>query len=219
MHLFWIQGPRRQARLRLEGSFFVIGRAEAFPVFQDDVTISREHAVVVSTPQGVSLKDLGSRNGVVLNGRKLARYEEVLLSPGDELLVGKTTVRWLREGEQEPAPPPGTTTQQLRVDRDGRSDPGLVPGPVGPTEVGTVDGAMEGEGSDSGEDLTRTEEDLIEEEPAPDPADDAEATVDLAPGEAPAFSGEETEAMDAPPPPPAPEPEPEPEEPPPPLLE
>lgn len=203
MHLFWIQGPRRQARLRLEGSFFVIGRAEPFPVFQDDVTISREHAVVVATPTGVSLKDLGSRNGVAVNGRRLERYEEVPLAPGDEVLVGRTTVRWLREGEREPtvagSAGEAAAPQQVTVDREGRSDTRLnlvVPAPP--------EGEPEPDGS--GDELTRTE-DALEEEREPG----AEETADLEPlepgevEEAP--GGEVTEELDLPaalPPPPEP---------------
>ena len=207
MHQFFITGPRRRARLRLEGSFFVIGRAEPFPVFQDDVTISREHAVVVATPAGVSLKDLGSRNGVLVNGRRLERYEEVPLAPGDEVLVGRTTVRWLREGENEPplGGPAGEAAapQQVTVDREGRSDTRLdqvVPAPA--------DEALEPDAS--GDELTRTE-DALEEEREPG----AEETVDLEPlepgevEEEPA--GEVTEELDLPaalPPRPAPPPDP-----------
>lgn len=212
MHLFWIQGPRRQARLRLEGSFFVIGRAEPFPVFQDDATISREHAVVVETGQGISIKDLGSRNGVLLNGRKLGRYEEVPLRPGDELLVGRTTVRWLREGELEPPAPEGGATQQVTVDRDGRSDTRVGIVPVAPTELAAVEAPEEGEPEDE-DALLRTEDALEEDEGR---EGDAEETVDLAPGEVPgepeSLAGEETEVMEAPLEAPAPE-EPPPEEP------
>ena len=172
VHTFDIQGPRRRARLRLQGSFFVIGRAEPFPVFQDDPTISREHAVVVATKGGVAVKDLGSRNGVLLNGRRLNRYEEVLLAPGDEVLVGKTTLRWLREQEAEA---PGGESE-VTVDHEGRSSARLpVPRPSA--------------------DLPPAEEE--EEEPADEAAELEKTQVDDAPEEE--SGGEETEDLDVPP--------------------
>ncbi|HBP17820.1 MAG TPA: hypothetical protein DEA08_08505, partial [Planctomycetes bacterium] len=101
--VFLIQGPRRSARLHLEGPFFVVGRAEPFPVFHDDPTLSREHAAVVDTPEGYRLKDLGSRNGVVLNGEKLARYAEVPLAAGDVFSAGDTRIALVTLAELEAA--------------------------------------------------------------------------------------------------------------------
>ena len=101
--VFLIQGPRRSARLHLRGPFFVIGRAEPFPVFHDDPTLSREHAAVVETAEGYRLKDLGSRNGVVLNGQKLGRYAEVPLRRGDTLQAGDTKIRLVSVAEFEAA--------------------------------------------------------------------------------------------------------------------
>lgn len=101
--VFLIQGPRRSARLHLEGPFFVVGRAEPFPVFHDDPTLSREHAAVVDTPEGYRLKDLGSRNGVVLNGEKLERYAEVPLAAGDVFSAGDTQIALVTLAELEAA--------------------------------------------------------------------------------------------------------------------
>lgn len=97
---FWVEGPRRRARLVLRGSFFVVGRLEPFAVFQDDPMISRDHAVIVAVEGGVRVRDLGSRNGVLLNGERLERYGEVDLPPGAVLHVGQTAIRLLREGER-----------------------------------------------------------------------------------------------------------------------
>ena len=97
--VFVIEGPRRRARLRLRGSFFIVGRGEPFPVFHDDPMMSREHLAVVACPEGVRVRDLGSKNGVLLNGTRLARYAEVALAPGDVLLVGQTQLRMVVESE------------------------------------------------------------------------------------------------------------------------
>ncbi len=63
----------------------VIGRADA-DVVVDDGEISRRHAVVRPLPDGVEVEDLGSRNGTLLNGRRLKA--PTALQPGDRISVG-----------------------------------------------------------------------------------------------------------------------------------
>lgn len=60
----------------------VIGRATEcdIPVQADE--ISRRHALVKPTPDGLSVEDLGSANGTYVNAR---RVQQGFLSPGDEL--------------------------------------------------------------------------------------------------------------------------------------
>lgn len=60
----------------------VIGRAAEcdIPVAADE--ISRRHALVKPTPDGVSVEDLGSSNGTYINGK---RVQQGFLNPGDEL--------------------------------------------------------------------------------------------------------------------------------------
>ncbi|MCW8138182.1 MAG: FHA domain-containing protein [Planctomycetota bacterium] len=123
--VFVITGPRRRARLRLRGSFFVVGRGEPFPVFHDDPMLSREHLAVVAVPGGARARDLGSRNGVTLNGERLARYAEVNLRPGDVLVAGQTELRLLTEEEAAreaaPAAPETAREDEHTVDEQGRT--------------------------------------------------------------------------------------------------
>jgi pSer/pThr/pTyr-binding forkhead associated (FHA) protein len=164
VHVFWIQGPRRQARLKLQGSFFVIGRTEPFAIFQDDPSISREHAVVVATDEGILVKDLGSSNGVFLNGERLGRYAEVPLSEADELLIGRTSLRLLTEEEQAEG-------EHVVVDRDGRSGPvatradveALSPDtPRDAVEPPAAEGAEAGDALDDPEDVPGEETEQLE---------------------------------------------------------
>lgn len=99
--VFLIQSPKRTARLNLEGPFFVVGRGEPFPVFHDDPTLSREHATIVDTGDGYAVKDLGSRNGVTINGDRIDRYGEVPFREGDLLQAGATTIRLVQVAELE----------------------------------------------------------------------------------------------------------------------
>jgi FHA domain-containing protein len=120
--VFLIRGPKRSARLHLEGPFFVIGRAEPFPVFHDDPTLSREHAAVVDTPEGYRLKDLGSRNGVLLNGERLDSYAEVPIAAGDVFQAGDTQIAIVTVSELEAARAEAeASAESITVDEAGKT--------------------------------------------------------------------------------------------------
>jgi pSer/pThr/pTyr-binding forkhead associated (FHA) protein len=63
-----------------------IGRAPQSDVFLDDITVSREHAVLEQRDDGVHIVDQGSLNGTYVNRE---RVEDARLSDGDELQIGK----------------------------------------------------------------------------------------------------------------------------------
>src|SRR5581483_9244079 len=88
---FEVKSPKRGVKLRLDASFFVIGRGERIAIFHDDPSISREHAAIVIRKSGVRVRDLGSKNGVLLNGQLIGRYAEVDVKAGDSLKIGATT--------------------------------------------------------------------------------------------------------------------------------
>ena len=55
--------------------------------------VSREHALVQPGNQGVSLIDLGSTNGTLLNSRRLPPNEPYPLGDGDTIRFGRLLVR------------------------------------------------------------------------------------------------------------------------------
>ncbi len=112
--MFKIQTPKRSTTLRLAGPFFVLGRGEPYRIFQEDPTLSREHLAVVTTQDGYLVKDLGSRNGVFLNGKRLDRYAEKPLSLGDVLVAGNTKVQLVLQQEAD-------VKDSVTVDADGRT--------------------------------------------------------------------------------------------------
>jgi pSer/pThr/pTyr-binding forkhead associated (FHA) protein len=69
-----------------------IGRAPQSDVFLDDVTVSREHAVLEQRPDGIHILDLSSLNGTYVNRE---RVEDALLADGDELQVGKYRLTYI----------------------------------------------------------------------------------------------------------------------------
>jgi FHA domain/zinc-ribbon domain len=75
----------------LEGGT-TIGRSPDCPVFLDDVTVSRKHAVVVERNGHWFIEDQGSLNGTFLNRK---RVESAELSDGDEIQIGKYRLTFL----------------------------------------------------------------------------------------------------------------------------
>src|SRR4051812_46431759 len=74
---------------------FLIGRSAECQLSLDDPLVSRKHALLVVTAESVVVKDLGSRNGVVVNGIKIDT-SRVLLD-GDRITIGSqemTIIAW-----------------------------------------------------------------------------------------------------------------------------
>lgn len=65
---------------------FLIGRAEDCHLKPKSELISRYHCAILSEDGYVAARDLGSKNGVFLNGHKIAIEEE--LKSGDHLVLG-----------------------------------------------------------------------------------------------------------------------------------
>ena len=85
-------GGRVGESFPLTGERATIGRRPDSAVFLDDVTVSRDHALIVRRGGDWHLDDLGSLNGTYVNRR---RIESVRLADGDELQVGKYKLTFL----------------------------------------------------------------------------------------------------------------------------
>jgi hypothetical protein len=71
----------------LSGSRVVIGRSREADIVLQDPNISRRHAELRRDEEGWQIVDLGSTNGIKVNGRRVDRQP---LSPGDEITIGVT---------------------------------------------------------------------------------------------------------------------------------
>jgi hypothetical protein len=65
---------------------FVIGRTPECQLALDDPRVSRKHAVLRAVPEGVVVEDLGSRNGLSVNGAKIEGKR--LCVDGDRITIG-----------------------------------------------------------------------------------------------------------------------------------
>jgi hypothetical protein len=86
-------GGRVGESFPLHGERLTIGRRPDADVFLDDVTVSRDHALLVHRADGWHLDDLGSLNGTYVNRE---RIESKRLTDGDELQVGKYKLTFLQ---------------------------------------------------------------------------------------------------------------------------
>ena len=75
-------------RIPLGAAGAVIGRSSSCEIVLEDPNASRRHAAVRPVPGGWQLEDLGSTNGVNLNGLKL--NASALLKSGDRIALGHT---------------------------------------------------------------------------------------------------------------------------------
>jgi len=66
-----------------------VGRAESCEVSIQEPSLSRMHASFRAAAEGVFVADLGSRNGVIVDGQKV---DELLLRPGQAAALGSVTV-------------------------------------------------------------------------------------------------------------------------------
>ncbi len=79
-------GNRVGESFPLDGDRMTVGRRPDCDVFLDDVTVSRDHALVVKRGGDFYLDDLGSLNGTYVNRRRIESHK---LADGDELQIGK----------------------------------------------------------------------------------------------------------------------------------
>jgi FHA domain/zinc-ribbon domain len=79
-------GGRAGESFAVEGERMTIGRRPDSAVFLDDITVSRDHALLVRRGSDWFIDDCGSLNGTYVNRE---RIDSRRLADGDELQVGK----------------------------------------------------------------------------------------------------------------------------------
>ena len=98
-----VESPRKDSRVLLvsddkrtvvTGDPFVIGRSRECDLVLDDPNVSRRHAELRREDEGWAVRDLGSTNGIKLNGQ---RSRGGRLSPGDEITLGLSRLTFEQE--------------------------------------------------------------------------------------------------------------------------
>lgn len=91
--------PGSSPSILVQRPVVLVGRHPESDVRIDSPQISRRHCCLALAYDRVVIRDLGSRNGLWVNGQRL---EESLLSVGDEVAIGP----FLYRVEDPDAPPP-----------------------------------------------------------------------------------------------------------------
>ena len=91
------RGPNASSTFLLDASTTTAGRDPDSAVFLDDITVSRQHAIIERRPDGAwFVRDVGSLNGTYVNGEQV---EETKLVPGDEVQIGRFKLTFFAAGE------------------------------------------------------------------------------------------------------------------------
>jgi pSer/pThr/pTyr-binding forkhead associated (FHA) protein len=80
-----IKGPGSPKNYVLGQPETVIGRGEDVQIVVDSAAVSRRHAQLKRTDHGFTCEDLGSSNGIFING---TRQEAAALQNGDTIQIG-----------------------------------------------------------------------------------------------------------------------------------
>jgi serine phosphatase RsbU (regulator of sigma subunit)/pSer/pThr/pTyr-binding forkhead associated (FHA) protein len=114
-------------RFPLNKDRVTIGRSRENDIFLPDQWLSRHHAEIHRDSDGFSLKDLGSKNGTLLNGARIAAQER--LRTGDVITLGEHTLTFhaLALDEPEEFEPVGTRVFSARELSDVKTKPAVDP--------------------------------------------------------------------------------------------
>jgi len=81
-----VGGGRVGESFPLKGDKLSVGRRPTSDIFLDDITVSRDHAVITYRNGSHYIDDAGSLNGTYVNRQRIDSHK---LEEGDELQVGK----------------------------------------------------------------------------------------------------------------------------------
>lgn len=138
-----MNGPQKDERFAIPDppATMLIGRGERCEVRLRDEDASREHAELDIGPDGVRIRDLGSKNGVIVGARSV---KDRVLEDRDEVRIGDTVlvfedpagraVRELEIGDDEPMkmeppPPPAEPAREAPPEEE----PAPAPRPARPS--------------------------------------------------------------------------------------
>jgi pSer/pThr/pTyr-binding forkhead associated (FHA) protein len=105
MYVLVVQTGKYQGkRIKVPEGEVLIGRDETSGIRIGSDDVSRQHCRLTATPNGLLVRDLGSRNGTFVDGVPIGSTSEILLRPGGTLTVGPMTFQLLVPGSKPIAP-------------------------------------------------------------------------------------------------------------------
>ena len=92
-----LEGPDKGTRWEIRHERAVVGKAPGCDVELKDAYVSSQHFRIENAPSGFRLKDLGSTNGTLVNGVRVA---DGGISFGSEIKLGKTVLKFTSKREE-----------------------------------------------------------------------------------------------------------------------
>ncbi|MCX7934333.1 MAG: FHA domain-containing protein, partial [Planctomycetota bacterium] len=129
------RNSRETRQVVMNGFTLSIGKSEDNDLVLDRPAISRRHCQIESHGAGLMVRDVGSRNGTYLDGRRLEPQVAVPLAPGQVIQLGDFSLV-LTETPHNPNRPPPTPGA---VRRPRHTDTAVAPPPAPPRQVTPVE--------------------------------------------------------------------------------
>jgi predicted component of type VI protein secretion system len=107
--LIVVQGKPEGKTIPIVGPVFKVGRSPACHLRPNSDLISREHVEIVLGDDSATIRDLGSRNGTMLNGRTLTGSS--VLKSGDLIQIGPLTFAVAVQGATADGAAPATSSK------------------------------------------------------------------------------------------------------------
>ncbi len=92
-----VDGPAAGTEYRLQSQSVVLGRGPGVDIAFADEAMSKRHAALELGEDGYRLRDMGSTNGVSLNGSPVSAAD---LKHGDRLQLGEHTLQYVVESRK-----------------------------------------------------------------------------------------------------------------------
>jgi pSer/pThr/pTyr-binding forkhead associated (FHA) protein len=97
----FVSGPAKGQEISLAQPVQTLGRGPGVDFAIGDEHMSRQHLAFDLTAEGFRVRDLGSTNGIVVNGEKTDSAE---LEHGDRIQVGSSELQYLVEERADAGP-------------------------------------------------------------------------------------------------------------------
>jgi predicted component of type VI protein secretion system len=133
-----------QHDLELSEGQFAVGRNATCQLSLDDPLVSRRHALLTVTGDGVTIEDLQSRNGVLVNGKRITGRTDVQV--GDRILIGAQELTLLQgravTSRDHQATGGGAAKMTLPKLEAALRIPSELPGAAGPSSAPPLEGSQ-----------------------------------------------------------------------------
>jgi predicted component of type VI protein secretion system len=106
-----VRGRSASQSLKLADGVTTVGRHDDCELRIKSSQVSRRHCQLFEKRGMLLVKDLGSSNGTYVNGKRI--QDQRVLEPGDEIMIGKVTLRVAKVGQAAP-PRPGPVPKGTR---------------------------------------------------------------------------------------------------------